>query len=56
MSSIRVMVDVWMGDISYRKAVSSGDLKVVGHKSLTRNISSWMEDSVFAGIAPASEI
>ena len=34
----------------------SDELKLVGPKALTKDVSSWMEISVFAGIAPASEI
>jgi len=53
---LRTMIEAWMGDISYREAVADGRLKLVGHKALTRDISSWMADSVFAGIPPARQI
>ena len=42
------MHDVWMGDRSYREAMSSGDLIVEGEPVLTRNVSSWLRSSVFA--------
>jgi hypothetical protein len=42
------MHDVWMGDRSYREAMSSGDLIVEGEPALTRNVSSWLRSSVFA--------
>lgn len=53
---VRVMCDIWMGQLSYRKAISDGKLEVVGPKALTRNIFDWMMPSVFAGSQPASAI
>jgi len=55
-STVRTMADVWMGDLSYRKAVSQDLLKVVGPRALTRNIFSWINISVFADLPPAEEI
>ena len=55
-TTVKTMVDVWMGWSSYRKAISNGELKVVGPKALINNITSWMEQSVYSDIAPASEI
>ena len=54
--SVKTMADVWMGDYSYRKAVKSGDLKVVGSASLTKDIFSWLHPSVFADLPSAAEI
>ncbi len=45
-----------MGDKTYRKAISSGELKLVGPPALTRNISDWMRPSIFADLPPAGEI
>ncbi len=53
---LRTMCELWMGDVSYRKAISDGDLQVVGPPALTRNISSWITPSIFAGIEPATAI
>ena len=53
---VKILVDVWMGDLSYRKAISNGDLKVVGQTALTKNMFSWMNKSVFADLPPAEEI
>jgi DNA-binding HxlR family transcriptional regulator len=47
-TTVRTMHDVWMGDRSYREAMSSGDLIVEGEPALTRNVSSWLRSSVFA--------
>jgi hypothetical protein len=46
--TVRTMHDIWMGDLSYGEAVSSGALIVEGEPALTRNIRSWLNLSVFA--------
>ncbi len=53
---IKTLIDVWMGDLSYREAVKSGQLKVVGQSALTRNIFSWLTISIFADLPSASSI
>lgn len=53
---LRTMCELWMGDISYRKAVGEGKLQLVGPPALTRTISDWIKPSIFAGIAPAEAI
>jgi DNA-binding HxlR family transcriptional regulator len=55
-TTVKTMVDVWMGWSTYRKAISSDALKLVGPKALINNVSAWMEDSIFADVAPASSI
>lgn len=55
-TDLRTMISTWMGDIPYKTAVSSGKLTLVGPTALTRNISKWMNDSIFAGIPSATEI
>lgn len=47
--SLRTMIEVWMGDRSYREAMGSGDLIVEGEPALMRNISSWLKPSILAG-------
>ncbi|MDH5546431.1 MAG: helix-turn-helix transcriptional regulator [Gammaproteobacteria bacterium] len=54
--TVKTMIDIWMGDLPYRKAISNGDLKIVGPKALTKNIFSWMNPSVFADLPPAEAI
>ena len=54
--TVKNMIDIWMGDVPYRKALSSGEMKVVGPKALTRNIFAWMTPSVFADLPPAEAI
>ena len=55
-STVKTMADIWMGESSYRKAVANDEMKIVGHKTLVKDIRSWMPDSIFADMAPASEI
>lgn len=55
-SSIKTLVDVWMGESSYKKAIRDGELTLVGNKALTNNVSSWMTDSMFSGLPMANQI
>ena len=55
-TSVKTMAGIWMGDTTYKKAIAGDELKLVGPKALTKDVGRWMEVSVFADIAPASEI
>jgi DNA-binding HxlR family transcriptional regulator len=55
-STVKTMVEIWMGDTNYRRAKADGALKIVGHRALTRNVTAWMNLSVFANLPPASKI
>lgn len=55
-TDLKTMVQCWMGDKSYKSAIASKSMKVVGPSALTRNIREWIADSVFADIPPAYEI
>jgi len=55
-STVKTMADIWMGDTTYRRTLAEGALKIVGHSALTRNITSWMNRSLFADLPPASQI
>ncbi|MFC1685122.1 winged helix-turn-helix transcriptional regulator [Pseudomonadota bacterium] len=55
-STVKTMANIWMGECSYRKAQQDGLIKIVGNEQLTRKITSWMPNSVFADLPPASEI
>jgi hypothetical protein len=55
-TDLRTMIQVWMGDVSYRAAISDGRLKIVGLSALIRDVKSWLAPSIFAGIPPATEI
>ncbi len=53
-TNVKTMVDVWMGDRSYRDAILAGELAVEGEPALTRRISSWLRPSIFAGSMKAA--
>jgi len=55
-SSVKTMADIWMGDNSYRRAIREGLLKIVGHEMLTRNVTTWMSNSIFSDLPPAKDI
>jgi len=55
-TTVRTMAEVWMGDCTYRRAISDNRMTLVGEPALTRDVSHWMQNSMFAGLAPASEI
>ena len=55
-STVKTMVDIWMGDTTYRKALAGGILKIVGNSALTHNVTAWMKLTLFADLPPASEI
>jgi DNA-binding HxlR family transcriptional regulator len=53
---VRTLVDIWMGDSTYRRAIKGGALKLVGDRALTANVTAWMGNSLFADLPPPSEI
>lgn len=55
-TDLRTMIEVWMGDKTYKNAIAKGDLTLVGPKAMTSTISSWINGSIFEGIRPAKEI
>ncbi|MCP5017497.1 MAG: helix-turn-helix transcriptional regulator [Ketobacter sp.] len=55
-TDLRTMIQAWMGDISYKQAISDKRLLLVGQSALTKNISRWLRPSIFDGIPPADEI
>ena len=55
-TTVKTMVDIWMGDASYKKAIKSGLLMMVGNSYLTRNVASWLKNSSFKDIPSAKEI
>jgi len=55
-TTIKTMVDIWMGETNYRKAQKEDRIKIVGNPHLTSNITNWMANSVYADLRPASEI
>ena len=55
-SNVKTMADIWMGDTTYRKAIRAGDLKIVGDRNLTSNITAWMANSILTDLPSAREI
>ena len=55
-TDLRTMIGIWMGDQTYRSAIRSGKLKLTGPPALTRSVTDWMANSIFAGIPAAEEI
>lgn len=55
-TTVRTMTDVWLGELTYRKAILAEDLLISGPRALTRNVSDWMENSVFTELPSAREI
>jgi DNA-binding HxlR family transcriptional regulator len=55
-TTIKTMVDIWMSYTTYRKGQKDGLIKIVGNPQLTNNITSWMANSFYADLRPASEI
>lgn len=54
--SVRVMCELWMGDISYKKAIAEDKLNLVGPKALISHVEHWLQPNKFAGLQPASQI
>ncbi|KGJ90253.1 hypothetical protein [Thalassotalea sp. ND16A] len=55
-TTVKIMADIWMGDTTYKKAIKTAQLTLIGHKALTQNVSQWMSNSVFTDIPPAKDI
>ncbi|MCP4596362.1 helix-turn-helix domain-containing protein [Neptuniibacter sp.] len=55
-TDLRTMIEIWMGDLTYKSAIREQKLKLIGPKELTANVTSWMDNSVFAEVPAASEI
>jgi hypothetical protein len=55
-STVKTLAEVWMGASTYKQAIRGGGLKVVGNTLLTRDISAWMSNSLFADLPSAREI
>jgi DNA-binding HxlR family transcriptional regulator len=49
-TDLQTMTDVWMGDVSLKRAIAEGTLQVHGRAELSRCLPSWLQLSPFAGI------
>lgn len=55
-STVKQMSKMLLGEISYRQGIADGLLTVVGHPSLTRNLSNWLSASVFSDLPKMSDL
>lgn len=55
-TTVKTMVDIWTGLLSYRSALSKDIITIVGTNALARNISTWMDNSPFTDLPSAQEI
>jgi hypothetical protein len=55
-TTVRTMVDIWTGIITYRRAVASDNLSIIGPTGLTNNVTTWMSNSLFTDLPSAREI
>lgn len=53
---LRTMIEVWMGDRTYKSAIREGKLKLVGAPSLVNNVTGWMSNSVYMEDRSAEDI
>ena len=53
-TTLRTMVEVWMGERDVREAVRQGQIELKGAAPLTRTFPKWLMLSPFAGTQPAS--
>lgn len=47
-STVKQMTRMFLGELSYRQGIREGQLTVVGDANLIRNLSRWLQASVFA--------
>ena len=55
-TDVKTMADIWMGDNTYRKAIRDDLLQIVGHDMLTRNVTKWLNNSIFTDLPSAKDI
>lgn len=55
-TKVRAMADAWMGRTTYKQARASGAMEIIGPTVLTRNVSGWLSDCIFADLPSAEKI
>lgn len=55
-TSVKTLVNIWMGESTYRQAIRHGSLKLVGHPALTRRVTDWLRNSEYADLPTAAKI
>lgn len=54
--TVKCLSCIWMGESTYEKEINAGNLKIVGRRELTKNISSWLSNCMFASTQPNNNI
>lgn len=47
-STVKCLSDIWMGESSYKKEIRDGNLKLVGRRELTKDVTVWLSNCIFA--------
>lgn len=55
-TTVKAMTEMWLGNVAFRDALSSGDVTITGPRALTGTVSGWLSRSVFADLPAAGEI
>lgn len=55
-TDLRTMIEIWMGDITYKSAIREQRLQLIGPSALTSSVTRWISSSVFAEIPAADQI
>jgi DNA-binding HxlR family transcriptional regulator len=55
-TDLRTMIELWMGDVPYRTALTDGRLTLVGPRALIRNVHHWLAPARFADVPSAGSI
>ena len=55
-TTVKTMADIWTGQITYKQSIKQNKLKLVGDDYLSRTVTSWLSNAIFADLPPASEI
>lgn len=54
-TTVRKLTEVWMGDTTWRGAMRSGEIEVVGPRALLRDLTDWLEGCPFDATEPGIE-
>jgi DNA-binding HxlR family transcriptional regulator len=55
-TDLRTMIEIWMGDTTYRQAIRAGRMKLIGPPLLVNSVSTWLAPASLADIRSAREI
>jgi DNA-binding HxlR family transcriptional regulator len=50
---VRTLTRIWLGDLTYRNALTKGDIKLYGPRSLMRHFEQWLGRSTLADVKDA---